>query len=63
VSGILQVLFGISLLLFIGMFHFFLASKRPGVYPPKHILRKRAASLAMGAVVFFLLGLIVYVLK
>ncbi|MHC0036796.1 hypothetical protein [Pseudoneobacillus sp. C159] len=61
--GILQVMFGISLLLFIGMFHYFIASKRPGVYPPKHIMRKRAATLAFGALVFFILGLFVYVLK
>lgn len=55
-------LYGVSILLFICTIHYFLSSKRPGVYPPRNILRKRSVSFALGAVIFLLLGSIFYYL-
>ncbi|MDP4083936.1 MAG: hypothetical protein Q8934_04890 [Bacillota bacterium] len=56
--GISIVLFIICAIFFIGMIHFLLESKRPGVYPPRHVLKKRAVTLAAGGVIFFLFGLL-----
>lgn len=59
-TGITYFLFGVSILLFFGMIHFFLASRRPGVYPPRNILRKRSATLAVGGTLFLMLGTLFY---
>ncbi|WP_066068349.1 hypothetical protein [Neobacillus soli] len=37
-----------SAILLLGTFKYFLELKRPGVYPPKQVLKKRAAALAGG---------------
>ncbi len=39
------MLFILSMFLFLGTCKYFLDLKRPGVYPPKQILKKRAAAL------------------
>jgi hypothetical protein len=62
-EGVTFVIFAISILLFMGMAHFFFASKRPGVYPPKYILRRRAGSLAMGGILFLLIGILILFFK
>lgn len=58
VAALMYVFFGLSVFLFLGMGHFFLASKRPGVYPPKVIQRQRSAALALGGIVFLFIGFI-----
>jgi hypothetical protein len=47
------VLFIVSAVLFGGTCKYFLDVKRPGVYPPKQLLKKRAAVLAGFGSVFF----------
>ncbi len=57
-AGIATVFFTIGSLMFIGGAYFIMAIKQPGVYPPKYILRRRAASLLMIGTAFLLLSLI-----
>nr|WP_026582383.1 hypothetical protein [Bacillus sp. J33] len=58
-SGAAVGLFALSVVLFLGGINFLLLIKKPGVYPPKYVLKKRAAALAAGGAVLFLLALIV----
>ncbi|GAA2710572.1 hypothetical protein GCM10009865_33620 [Aeromicrobium ponti] len=58
-SGAAAGLFALSMVLFLGGIHFLLSIKKPGVYPPRYVLKKRAAALAAVGALLFLLGLIV----
>jgi hypothetical protein len=58
VKFVAVVLFFISALLFFGMIRVFLAYKKPGMYPPKKVLKSRALALAGAAVIFLLIGTI-----
>lgn len=49
-------LFFISAILFFGTIHFWLAYKKPGVYPPKKVMKSRAITLAGAGGVLLLLG-------
>lgn len=42
------IFFIISAILFLGTFKYFIDFKRPGVYPPKQLLKKRITALAGG---------------
>ncbi|HAQ06132.1 MAG TPA: hypothetical protein DCR24_00805 [Bacillus bacterium] len=53
-----SLLFIISSICFFGVVYNLLALKKPGMYPPKQILRKRAGSLAGGGALFLLFGII-----
>lgn len=57
-KGLTFVFFTISAMSFLASFYFFISLKRPGFYPPKNLLKKRAAAMASGGVVFILLGLL-----
>ncbi len=58
-SGIVRAVFLISLLLMVSGGYFILAIKKPGMYPPKYILKKRAIALILLGGAFFLLGLMI----
>ncbi|MFD2443105.1 hypothetical protein ACFSO7_03820 [Bacillus sp. CGMCC 1.16607] len=62
-KGIIYSFFGLSIVLFLGMAHYFLASQRPGAYPPKYLLRKRSTTLAIGGVLFLSIGLLLLMFK
>ncbi|WP_214908924.1 hypothetical protein [Bacillus sp. ISL-55] len=55
-----SVIFLISVAFFVGAVHHLLALKKPGMYPPKALLRKRAGTLAGGGAIFLLIGIIFY---
>jgi hypothetical protein len=57
-NSISTILFLLSLLLFAGAIWNALALTRPGFYPPKQVLKKRASTLAGGGGVFLLLAII-----
>lgn len=57
-KSVISVLFLLSVLLFIGAIWNTLAVKRPGFYPPKQILKKRALALAGGGGVFLVAAFI-----
>lgn len=59
-SGVGKVFFTIGALLMVGGVYFIGAMRKPGVYPPKYILKRRATSLLLMGVSFFLLGLFIY---
>ncbi|GAM15042.1 hypothetical protein SAMD00020551_3198 [Mesobacillus selenatarsenatis SF-1] len=54
------MVFLISVAFFVGAVHHLLALKKPGMYPPKALLRKRAGTLAGGGAIFLLIGIIFY---
>ncbi|MFD0048770.1 hypothetical protein ACFVHQ_05470 [Actinomycetes bacterium NPDC127524] len=43
-----------------GMLYFLAAARKPGMYPPKNMLKKRAEMLGVLGCIFLLLGLIGY---
>ncbi|MCM3567896.1 hypothetical protein [Neobacillus mesonae] len=51
------LLFFLCTILFLGSGRYLLALKRPGVYPPKQVLKNRAVVCAGGGGVFLLLAL------
>lgn len=53
------VFFFLSILSFLTSIHFLVSIKKPGVYPPKYILKRRSAAMATGGLVFFLIGCII----
>jgi hypothetical protein len=53
-----SVLFLLSILLFAGAIWNALGLKRPGFYPPKQVLKKRAAVLAGSGVIILLVSII-----
>jgi hypothetical protein len=57
-KSVISVLFLLSVLLFIGAIGNTLAVKRPGFYPPKQILKKRALALAGGGGIFLVVAMI-----
>ncbi|MBS4218123.1 hypothetical protein KHA96_07265 [Bacillus sp. FJAT-49711] len=52
----------IGIMLLIGMFYYFSAYQRPGIYPPKKILRNRVASLGGAGLLFLLIGILITIL-
>jgi hypothetical protein len=61
-SGIVISLFVISLLFFIGSLHKFFLLKKTASYPPKHVLKKKAATLGAGGFLFLFIFIMVYYL-
>ncbi|MFF2446261.1 hypothetical protein ACFVSW_04085 [Neobacillus sp. NPDC058068] len=53
-KSITVMFFILSVILFLGTCKYILDLKRPGVYPPKQVLKKRAAALAGGGGIFLL---------
>ncbi|WP_449620547.1 hypothetical protein [Robertmurraya sp. Marseille-Q9965] len=56
-------LFAASVVLLFGAIYNFLSLKKPGFYPPKRVLKRRATLLACIAVVCILLGMTVVIFK
>ncbi|CAM3650539.1 hypothetical protein [Mesobacillus zeae] len=56
-------IFLISIGCFAGMLHQVLAAGKPGIYPPKRLLKKRAGSLGMGGAIFLFLGALLSLLN
>ncbi|WP_019240386.1 MULTISPECIES: hypothetical protein [Bacillus] len=52
------ILFCIAVVLLISTLYFFVLSLNAGVYPNKYSLQRRAILLGIGAVLFFLIGII-----
>ncbi|MDQ0214757.1 hypothetical protein J2S13_001154 [Oikeobacillus pervagus] len=61
-DGVIFGLFALSAVFFFGMFHYIFALYRPGIYPPKNILKKRAGFLGMSGLVTFLIGVLLTVM-
>lgn len=57
------LLFTVSFIFFVGTVHNLLGLKKPGIYPPKQLLRKRAGSLAAGTLILLLVGMVTYGVK
>ncbi|MEH7503242.1 hypothetical protein V7152_14730 [Neobacillus drentensis] len=53
------IFFIFSAFLLLGAIKYFLELTRPGVYPPKQILKKRAAALAGGGGIFLLIAIMI----
>ncbi|KAA9031651.1 hypothetical protein F4V44_00990 [Niallia endozanthoxylica] len=55
----MNLFFFLSILSFLASIHFLVSIKKPGVYPPKYMLKKRSVAMAAGGLIFFLIGCIV----
>ncbi|RFU64400.1 hypothetical protein D0469_18690 [Peribacillus saganii] len=53
-------LFTICFLFFAGMIHFLLSAERPGIYPPKKLLRKRAGFLGLGGALLLVIAVLIH---
>ncbi|MFP5110851.1 hypothetical protein ACSU64_00495 [Bacillaceae bacterium C204] len=53
------IFFIFSAILFLGAIKYFLGLTRPGVYPPKQLLKKRAAALFGCGGVFLLIAVLI----
>jgi hypothetical protein len=53
------IFFIISAFLFLGAIKYLLELTRPGVYPPKQILKQRAAALAGGGGIFLIIAIFI----
>ncbi|MEH7072429.1 hypothetical protein [Neobacillus drentensis] len=58
IAAIIFFLFSAYLLL--GAIKYCLDLTRPGVYPPKQVIKKRAAALFGGGVIFLLITVVIY---
>ncbi|MDQ0247193.1 succinate dehydrogenase/fumarate reductase cytochrome b subunit [Bacillus fengqiuensis] len=59
-AGMIFGLVALSILLLFGMFNAIRVVQKTASYPPKHILKKRAAMFGISALVILLLALILY---
>lgn len=57
-DGIIFGIFTISIVIFISAIYHLLMVKKPGFYPPKPVLKRRAFMLMIGAFVFLIFGLL-----
>ncbi|AIE59253.1 hypothetical protein [Bacillus methanolicus] len=57
-DGIIFGFFVLSAVLLIGTVLNLIATKKPGIYPPKYILKKRAGILAAGGIAVLFLGIL-----
>ncbi|WP_075981529.1 hypothetical protein [Bacillus massilinigeriensis] len=62
-SGIIFIVYTLSISSIIGMIYNILALQRFLIYPPRNILKERAKVLGGGGVIFFVLGLILQSLQ
>lgn len=53
-----SILFLLCFILLAGAGYCFLLMKKPGMYPPKYLLKKRAAALGAGGGVFLFLAIV-----
>ncbi|MFC0272060.1 hypothetical protein ACFFIX_11420 [Metabacillus herbersteinensis] len=59
-SGVIFLFFVISLLLFIGTFHYLKLIGQSAAYPPKKVLKQKATVLGTGGAISLLLGSLLY---
>ncbi len=62
-GGFIKIVFLISAIAFLGALYFFLSAKKPGMYPPRNVLKKRARTMALAGGAAFLLGLFMAALQ
>lgn len=56
-SGVIFLFFVISLLLFIGAFHYFKLLQQSASYPPKKIVKQKVNVLASAGIIMLLIGI------
>jgi hypothetical protein len=59
-AGVIFLFFTISLLCFIGTFHYLKLAQQSASYPPKHVVHQKAAVLAGGGVLALMIGILFY---
>ncbi|MFC3883799.1 hypothetical protein ACFOU2_09910 [Bacillus songklensis] len=59
-AGLVFGLFSLSVILLVATFGTIMAVQKTASYPPKHVLRKRAATFGFSAVMVFFLAFILY---
>jgi hypothetical protein len=56
------ILLIVSTLLFMATIHYGLALLRPGVYPPKQILKSRALALGCAGGILLIIGILIFII-
>jgi hypothetical protein len=51
----------LDFLLFFGLCHSLLLLSRPGIYPPKKLVKKRVSALGAGTILLFVIIILLYV--
>ncbi|WP_191556188.1 hypothetical protein [Metabacillus idriensis] len=59
-AGVIFLFFIISLLFFIGAFHYLKLAQQSASYPPRHVVHQKAAVLAGGGTLALLIGILFY---
>jgi hypothetical protein len=62
-DGVIFGLFTLSMVLIFGAVYNTMSIKKPGFYPPKQVLKRRAFTLALAGLIFLLLGMFVTALR
>ncbi|MGG0719213.1 hypothetical protein ABE096_16680 [Robertmurraya massiliosenegalensis] len=62
-DGVIFGLFTLSMVLVFGAIYNTLSIKKPGFYPPKKVLKRRALALGVVAIICLFLGMFVAALK
>ncbi|MBS4210696.1 hypothetical protein [Bacillus sp. FJAT-50079] len=58
-KGIITVIFFLAALLLAGMLHYVASQRRPGIYPPKKILKQRAMTLGGAGFICLVIGVLI----
>jgi len=61
-KGVSIFFIAVGIILLIGMLYNFSAFQRPGIYPPKRILKNRVMSLGGVGSIFLLIGILITIL-
>jgi len=60
-KGVSTLFILIGIIFLIGTFYNFTAYKRPGIYPPKRILKNRIGSLGGASLLFLFIGILMII--
>ncbi|HZG74091.1 MAG TPA: hypothetical protein VEY51_21360 [Chondromyces sp.] len=62
-DGVIFGFYTLSIILFVGMANSLMGIYKPGIYPPKKVLRKRASVLASGGIFTLLIAILLTVIR
>ncbi len=55
----MTVVFFLGAILLIGTLYYIASFQRPGIYPPKKVLRQRALTLGVAGLIFIIIGVLI----
>lgn len=55
----MTIVFFLGVILLIGMLYYIASYRKPGIYPPKKILKQRAVTLGVAGIIFIIIGILI----